>query len=95
MSEQRDGEDMTTDAHGLPVRFVNQAEAEKAGDYESVRDTLLGMAEEAREVGRTAKDESVKLKALEIARKILKDAQGANSMASRHRDRATGHVDAA
>lgn len=95
MSEQRENENMATDAHGLPVKFVNQAEAGKAEEYESVRDTLLGMAEEAREVGRTAKDEGVKLKALETARKILKDAQGANAMASRHRDRATGHVDAA
>lgn len=95
MGEQRDAENVTTDAHGLPVRFVNGAEAERAQECESVRDTLLGMAEEAREVGRMAKDEGVKLRALETARKILKDAQGANSMASRHRDRATGHIDAA
>lgn len=95
MSEQRDGEDMTTDAHGLPVRFVNQVEAGKAEEAETFKECYLMMADQAEEVYQKATDPKVKLMALDIKRKLHKDAERANGTACKHRDRSTGHVDAA
>lgn len=95
MSEQREAARAATDAHGLPVAYVNGAEAAKAEECATVRDALLSMADDMRRAGAKAGDTPEKARAYETARKLYKDAQSANATALRHKDRSTGNTDAA
>ena len=95
MSEQRETAYMGTDAHGLPVAYVNEAEAAKAEECATVRDALLFMAEDLRREGAKAQGSAEKARAYGVARQLYKHAQAANATALRHRDRSTGNTDAA
>lgn len=80
---------------GLPAGYVNEFERQRALRCEDTRAELRGAAEEILEIARDKEQPTVlRLRAYGLARYFIKDADGAGSSASRHRDRSTGHVEA-